>query len=349
MAKVFFGPMQRAVFGLAWLGLFMASADVRAAGYTLTLLQPPTPMGAAPQSAIATAINNAGQVTGYTNDVVTGTTHHRAVVWNDTEPTVLDSLGGVDSVALAINSVGQVAGWSSTASGDTTAALWNGTQPTALAPLKSSAFAYGINDAGQVVGQCLSLPTMWSNGNAVTLGDGQHNGVAYAINNAGQVGGRMTYGRNPTQEATVWNGTTPTNLFASGLRAISSVYAINNAGVMAGVVPVLTIYTYRAALWTGGRQVLLQGLPNSSYVLATGINNLGQVVGQSNGPSDGLDRAVTWHGILVTDLNKYLDADTVSAGWILTSAAGINDSGWIVGSAYNTVTKTGRGFVLKPK
>ena len=34
------------------------------------------------------------------------------------------------------------------------------------------------------------------------------------------------------------------------------------------------------------------------------------------------------------------------AGWRLVSATAINDHGWIVGSAFNTQTYTGTGFVL---
>jgi len=40
----------------------------------------------------------------------------------------------------------------------------------------------------------------------------------------------------------------------------------------------------------------------------------------------------------MTDLNSFLDARTVSEGWVLTEAMGINDKGWIVGTAYNSTS-----------
>jgi hypothetical protein len=48
----------------------------------------------------------------------------------------------------------------------------------------------------------------------------------------------------------------------------------------------------------------------------------------------------------LTDLNSFLDASTVSAGWVLTEAKDINDKGWIVGNALNTITGVSDGFLL---
>jgi len=340
----FFAARRLVAFGAAAMGLFIASADVSAAGYTLTLLPPLTG-----SSATATAINNAGQVVGYST-YAAGSTNMQAVTWNGTAITALDTLGGNYSIATAINNIGQIAGWATEpGAGAYSAVVWNGTQVTTLAPPKSGSFAYGINDAGQVAGTIGTRATVWSNGTTVTFGDTKHGSVARAINNAGQVGGQLAYGLlTGVYQATVWNGTTPTDLYSGGMHADSAVYAINNAGVMVGQVPVASIYTYRPAVWIGGREVLLQALPNGYIAGAYAINNLNQVVGASNGSGNGLDHAVTWRGLTVIDLNSFLDADTVAAGWVLITAYGINDSGQIVGSAFNTVTKLGQGFLLTP-
>ena len=50
----------------------------------------------------------------------------------------------------------------------------------------------------------------------------------------------------------------------------------------------------------------------------------------------------------MTDLNSFLDAGTVSAGWVLTEARGINDKGWIVGTAYNSKSGVNQAFLLTP-
>ena len=51
-----------------------------------------------------------------------------------------------------------------------------------------------------------------------------------------------------------------------------------------------------------------------------------------------VDRHATlWNGSVLTDLNSFLDASTVSAGWVLNEAYGINDNGWIVGYASNSL------------
>jgi len=61
------------------------------------------------------------------------------------------------------------------------------------------------------------------------------------------------------------------------------------------------------------------------------------VVGYSN-TSDNVSHATLWNGTTIIDLNSFLSASDVSAGWVLTNAFGINDQGWIVGVAENTLT-----------
>ena len=51
---------------------------------------------------------------------------------------------------------------------------------------------------------------------------------------------------------------------------------------------------------------------------------------------------------MLTDLNSLLDADTVNAGWALAAAVDINDNGWIVGYAHNSITGAEHAFLLTP-
>ena len=98
-------------------------------------------------------------------------------------------------------------------------------------------------------------------------------------------------------------------------------------------------------LWGGG------------YSEALAINNQGLIVGNST-IKDSLGntytylkdyRATLWDGTTTTDLNTFLDANTVSAGWVLNYANDINDNGWIVGSASNSLLGIGsHAFILAP-
>jgi len=60
-----------------------------------------------------------------------------------------------------------------------------------------------------------------------------------------------------------------------------------------------------------------------------------------------LDELPLWDGKANNDLNSFLDASAVAAGWVLEQATGINDNGWIVGSASNSLLGiTNHAFVI---
>jgi probable HAF family extracellular repeat protein len=114
---------------------------------------------------LGAAINDEGQVVGQsgscTTPLASASTQH-ALLWQDGAPIGLGSLGGVtNNAAVAINNRGQVAGFSDLP-GDSTghAFIWQngvmsdlGTLPGKHCPAMCLSSAWGINDAGQVVGQ----------------------------------------------------------------------------------------------------------------------------------------------------------------------------------------------------
>ena len=152
-------------------------------------------------------------------------------------------------------------------------------------------FAYGINNAGQVVGYSFTSDnsthaTLWNGGAPIDLGTlpGGTSSFAHAINNGGQIVGYTAGGGNPT--ATLWNGGAPANLGSTS----SVANAINNAGQIVGQNNIGG--GGNAALWNGGAVI---GLP-PGHGTANGINNAGQVVGSSGASCCTGPQPTLWNG-----------------------------------------------------
>jgi len=147
---------------------------------------------------------------------------------------------------------------------------------------------------------------------------------ALAINNSGQIVGSAWTTGGLSSHATVWNGTTATDL-TPGIAGNSSVASgISNSGLVAGAMAVdinwLT-WGWRATVWNGTTSTVLGTLPDTVHSEAWGINNSGQVIGQSQvNPYSGEFHATVWNGSTPTDLgrNSYV--------------RDINESGQIAGS-----------------
>jgi probable HAF family extracellular repeat protein len=206
------------------------------------------------KQASAAEINNAGQVVGaYTRDPVppSGSSVRWAFLWEDG---VLRSL--FEGSAADINGLGQVAGeWESTR-GYPVAAVWDATLgPRELGVLPGGVFsaAYGINDAGQVVGWSESFggnhAFLWDDGQMIDLGFG----TAADINNAGQIVGWSN----------IWTDGVKQNLNDLVLEdfglTISNASAINDAGQI-----VATAYDAQ----NRPHAVLLNPLPENTPVVS---------------------------------------------------------------------------------
>jgi probable HAF family extracellular repeat protein len=117
---------------------------------------------------VAFGINDQGQAVGYSGTCTIAT---HAVMWKDHTALVLQDLGGTGSnFGYAISSRGQIAGQVGTADGTTFyAAAWlNGADGAVtnlgVLPGDFAAFATGINDRGQVVGNNFDSNFNWSHG-----------------------------------------------------------------------------------------------------------------------------------------------------------------------------------------
>jgi probable HAF family extracellular repeat protein len=100
----------------------------------------------------------------------------------------------------------------------------------------------------------------------------------------------------------------------------------------------------RAFLWRNGAMQDLGTLPGDLSSQANGINAAGHVVGWSRSPDGSTSRAFLWQSGVMSDLNSALPA---GSGWVLTSAAAINDAGQIVGAGLHDGRP--RAFRLTPR
>ncbi len=310
------------------------------------------------------AINNANQSTGI-NSLGTPTEDQGWVVtrWNGTTMNLISDPGRFNG-GWAINSSGTIAGGSSRAFvGYIHAAIWNGDTRTDLNDLGGAtdpndhrwSLAAGINDAGQVIGtsvtadQSATKAVLWNNSVTptilTTLGGASTEGNG--INNAGQAVGVSFLAGDEVQHAALWNLTSGDVSDLGTLGGTnSSALAINAAGQIAGWSDITDDLGQHATYWNGANITDL-GTLGGGNSQALALNNADQIVGWSE-TADGSQHATLWSGDTMLDLNSLLDPSLISAGWVLSQAAGINDNGWIVGTATNSLLGIldGRAFLL---
>lgn len=146
------------------------------------------------------AVNNQDQVAGESSG-------GHAAIWQNGNVLVEDP--GEESWAYDLNDQGMVVG-----AGPQDAYLWQNGVGTDLGNLPNGCggIAYGINNAGQVVGAAMQLDSwgkcdygsafLWQNGVMTSLGGS----IAYAINDSGEIVGTSSYG------ATLWQNGVMTGL-----------------------------------------------------------------------------------------------------------------------------------------
>lgn len=297
-------------------------------------------------------LNNIGQVVGQSLTSHDADSHY--TLWNS--GSLIDRYP--DGKGADINDSGQIAGQTSVFFGPNIynwgwrATVWNGSTMTILDSLPGAvhSWATAINNSGQVVGPTVIESfqghyhaTLWNGMTPTDLGSGiRTDSYALDINSSGTVSG-FVYGDDGVEHASVWAGGVISEL--QGLPGGDESYAnaINDAGLTVGYSQIANRRV--ATLWSGASVSTLSSVPNSSNV-ATDINNYNQIVGYSVISST--YHATLWNGQIETDLNSFLDANTVAAGWVLQYASAINDKGWIIGDAYNSISGETHGFMLMP-
>jgi len=318
-------PRPTLLLAACGLALLISPTPARAgARYTLTNLGASVII-----SNSANAINNAGQIVGrfYTADG-----GHHAFLYSNGTMTDL-SAHGIDGDGTAINNAGQIVGYSTGEYGDAQAYLYSNGSVTFLGKPGGgeSSYAYGINDAGQVIGSTVSplahhgnFGFLYSNGSMTTLGfEGYDDTSPNGINASGQIVGTVfTYSEASFHAFLYSDGSMTTLGTLGGTDSFGS--GINDAGQVVGYAENAD-GDLRAFLYTNGTMTDL-GTLGGSVSAAYGINNAGQVVGYAS-PGDGI-RAFLYEGGTMIDLNTLI---APASGLTLREATAINDHGQIVG------------------
>jgi probable HAF family extracellular repeat protein len=206
--------------------------------------------------------------------------------------------------------------------------------------------ASGINNAGQVVGTGDDLknnhPFLMSNGTVTDLGSlGGTWGHAYAINNKGEVAGVSEITGDVSQHAFLYTNGAMTDLGTlGGGNGWSWATGINDNSQVVGYASYLVpgAAHQHAFLYSNGVMNDL-GTLGGADSQAAGINNLGQVVGHSQGSFYGNHGFLFSDGAML-DLNALIDP---ALGWNIVDAVDINNNGQI--AAYGL--KDGVGYALR--
>ena len=153
---------------------------------------------------------------------------------------------------------------------------------------------------------------------------------ALGINNSGQIVGE-SYTNDAdvlTTHAFLYSGGVMTDLGTLG--GTSGAKGINDQGQVAGWSNTTASNDQtHAFLWSALTRMIDLGTLGGSMSIAYGINNNGQVVGVST-TSNEVEHAFVYSAGAMSDLNSLVPTN---AGWVLASAATINDSGEIAGIA----------------
>jgi probable HAF family extracellular repeat protein len=276
---------------------------------------------------------------------------YKAYTWqNGTLTDLTPAYTDGSTYAVGINDLGEIVGAEYVLKSpgpdprpDASCVLWRKGAVTDLASLgfvntffpSPTSTVAGINSRGEIVGNIGSVDgSTGEQTNDVFLRIKDRlidigPGIAVAINEASQV---LVAG---SDRSYVWDNGLITKLGV--LDPIGNVvpYAMNNFGDVVGSAQVPG--GVRAFLWKNKTMIDLGSFGADST--AYGINDLGQIVGDSTNASR-TKRPFLWQNGKMTDISTLLAPNT---GWFLSSAKAINNAGQVAGSGIYT---TGTAFYL---
>jgi probable HAF family extracellular repeat protein len=297
-------------------------------------------------------INNSGVVAAYANDNPPNPNAFAgdvAYLWNKGRITILPGLpGATDSPVIALNDHNQAVGYSGADGFDQVqAVLWDKGRIQVLESLLGDPYsqAWCLNNRGQIAGFSYTFnpgfagqhAVIWEQGKAHLLaprptplssGPDRYE-AAYGINNRGQIVGQSGAYDSITWatwdvHAVLWeiSDSDPVDLGVDG-----AAQAINDRGQItgSGAGPGGKGQTF---LWDRGVVTFLGLVAGDEFSGPYGINNHGQIVGQSAASFTDVStsKAILWENGQMINLQTRIPA---SSGWRLLSAGGINERGQI--------------------
>lgn len=327
----------------------------------------------------ANALNNRGAVVG--EGTLSGDAALHGFLWQKGSMTDLRTLGGQNSYALwSFSDSNQIVGAAETSKLDPNAEdfcffgtdlqclpfLWQNGVMTALPTLGgTNGQAFGVNNWGVVVGNAENRvadqtcpppqvlrwkPVFWYKGKVYKLPTlpGHTVGTATVVNDLGLMAGvsytcaeLATWSFHPV----LWQYGKVVKLETLGGTAAEP-FSINIQGQLVGWSNVSGDTTSHAFLWQRHTGMIdLLTLPEDASSSGQGINELGQIVGESC-DSNWNCRAFLWQDGVMTDLNTLIPPD--SNLYLLGARGGINNRGQIAGYAYDTVSGELHAFLLNP-
>jgi probable HAF family extracellular repeat protein len=323
--------------GVCFFTLLLAAPVLSASSYSITLIP-----SAAPSIIVEPrGINDSGEVVGD----VSSAGFTKAFFFAAGTLTTFAPDNVYSSVASAVNTTGQIAGYGGQSP---TAFIYNpnGTF-TQLGTLGGPAsLAYGLNDLGHAVGTSntfafFSHAFLYTGGPLIDLSTlGGHTSVAVSINNSDQIAGYSQ----------TFSGATHAFLYSSGILhdlqtlggSGSRASAINGSGAVVGTSDVSGNAATHAFLYTNGAMTDLGTLGTNSY--ATSINAKGVIVGYFDfGSGSTVTHAFVYRTGALVDLNTLIDP---ASGWVLQTAAAINNAGQITGTG--TFNGSNHAYLLTP-
>jgi probable HAF family extracellular repeat protein len=316
------------------------------------------------------AVNSKGVTVGQSQngelDPLTGLPAFVATVWDHGGIRNLGTLGGAFSIAISITEKGFVMGAAENGVLDTSRFPgfdgvsqirgfgWDGDETFDLGTLgETSTFPNNMNNSAEIVGNSATstvpgpygvpaqAPFLWKNGAILNLGTlgGQFGGAA-GINERGEVVGASSlasqpfacqfYYLSPGCHAFLWSHGHMKDLGTLG-GSSSAAEEINDDGEGAGFSAIEGDVYFHAFAWKRNAMIDLGTIGADNYSRASGMNDKGQIVGQSwlfDGQNTTASHAFLWEGAgpmidLNTLITNYTDLN-------LTEANFITDRGWIV-------------------
>jgi probable HAF family extracellular repeat protein len=240
------------------------------------------------------------------------------------------SFGNLTSQPNGLNNAGTVVGYTYTAGGHTNAYSSSSGSVTSLhqgAPNTGNSKAWGINEAGAVVGEAsvgnATQAAVFSNGAVQTLGTlGGTNSYGFGINAAGKVVGVSDTSDGSQHGFVTGAGGTLVDIGPVNGGGSSAANAINAAGAVTGYAEIDAAGDYRAYIYASGNMALL-GTLGGNYAQGYAINDAGMVAGYSYLAGDAESHAFLYANGMLVDLGDLGGNDSY--------ATGINAAGDVVG------------------